>query len=107
MAFIFTDKNFEESSKSGVSVIDFWAEWCGPCKAIGPMVEEVASEYGDTVRVGKMDVDSNMKVPQDFGVRGIPTIAILRNGVLVDKHVGSNITKFQLKEKIDAALALA
>ena len=107
MAFIFTDKNFEESSKTGVSVVDFWAEWCGPCKAIGPMVEEIAKEYGDTVKVGKMYVDSNQQVPQDFGVRGIPTIAILKNGVLVDKHVGSNITKFQLKEKIDAALALA
>ncbi len=104
MAFIFTDKNFEESSKSGVSVIDFWAEWCGPCKAIGPMVEDVAKDYGDTVLVGKMDVDSNMIVPQNFGVRGIPTIVILKNGVLIDKHVGSNITKVQLKAKIDAAL---
>ena len=106
MAFEFTDANFQAKAaeNKGVTVIDFWAEWCGPCKMIGPIVEELANDYGNKALVGKMDVDSNQEVPLQFGVRAIPTIIILKDGQLFDKQVGMT-TKEALKKKIDAALA--
>ena len=106
MAFQFTDANFEEKAlkNEGVTVVDFWAEWCGPCKQIGPFVEELAAEYNGKVLVGKMDVDNNPRVPSQYGVRGIPTLLFLKNGVVIDKQVGA-VSKAALKSKIEAALA--
>ncbi len=105
MAFEFTDANFQEVAldKEGVAVIDFWAEWCGPCKMIGPVIEELATEFDGKVTVGKMNVDSNKDIPMKYGVRSIPTILILKNGELVDKHVGVT-SKQALADKINAQL---
>jgi len=105
MAFEFTDANFQEVAldKEGISVIDFWAEWCGPCKMIGPIIEELATEMEGKATIGKMNVDSNKDIPLKYGVRSIPTILILKNGELVDKHVGVT-SKQALAEKISAHL---
>ena len=99
------EKSFEsEVVNSELPVlIDFWAEWCGPCRMIGPVIEELATEYGEKVLVGKVDVDSNPQVSMDYGVRSIPTILIIKNGEVVDKHVGVT-TKDALKDKINKYL---
>ena len=106
MAFEFTDANFQETAldNEGVAVVDFWAEWCGPCKMIGPVIDELATEYDGKVTVGKMNVDSNKDIPMKYGVRSIPTILILKNGELVDKHVGVT-SKQALADKINAQLS--
>ena len=105
MAFEFTDTNFQDTAlaENTVSVVDFWAEWCSPCRMIGPVIEELATEYGEKVLVGKVDVDSNPQVSMDYGVRSIPTILIIKNGEVVDKHVGVT-TKDALKDKINKYL---
>ena len=70
-------------------MLDFWAEWCGPCKMIGPSVEELASQYGQDAVIGKVDVDSNQEVSMKFGIRNIPTVLYIHNGEIVDKQVGA------------------
>ena len=106
MAFEFTDSNFQETAidNGGVSVVDFWAEWCGPCRMVSPIIEELATEYGGKATIGKVNVDHNPSVSMQFGVRSIPTILIFKNGQLVDKQVGVT-TKTALAAKIDTALA--
>jgi thioredoxin 1 len=106
MAFQFTDANFKESALDykGVTVVDFGAEWCGPCRIIAPIIEELAAEYGETARIGKMDVDDNPEISTKYGVRSIPTLLFLRDGEIIDKHVGL-MTKQGLKTKLDAAMA--
>ncbi len=108
MAFTFTDANFQENAldTEGVAVVDFWAEWCGPCRIIGPIIEELANDYEGRVLVGKVDVDQNPEVSMKYSVRSIPTILILKNGEVVDKHIGV-ATKAALAEKIEAQLASA
>ena len=103
MAFEFTDKNFDAESAEGVAVVDFWAEWCGPCRMIGPIIEELASDYEDKAIIGKVNVDDNPEISMKFGIRSIPTILILKDGEVVDKQVGVT-TKNKLAEKIDKAL---
>ncbi len=84
-------------------VIDFWAEWCGPCRMIAPIVDELAAEYGDKVVIGKCDVEENDGITTKYGVRNIPTIIFLKNGELVDKQVGA-CSKDALKAKIENLL---
>ena len=104
MAFEFTDSNFQETALSGgVSVVDFWAEWCGPCRLIGPIVDELATEYDGKATVGKVNVDHNPEISMKYGVRSIPTILFIKDGEVVDKHVGT-ATKATLQEKINAHL---
>lgn len=104
MALQMTDANFNELLNSGKPlVVDFWAEWCGPCRMVAPIIEELAEEYGDRVLIGKMDVDKNDEVCSQFGIRNIPTILFFKNGQLVDKQVGA-AQKAALAAKIDALL---
>ena len=91
MATQLTDSNFKELvlDSDKVAIVDFWAEWCGPCKAIGPMIEELSKEYEGKAIVGKVDVDSNPETAMKYGTRNIPTILFIKNGQVVDKQVGA------------------
>jgi thioredoxin 1 len=102
MALEFTDSNFAElAMKSDKPVmVDFWAEWCGPCRMVGPVVEELAKEYDGKALVGKVNVDNNPNLAAQFGVRNIPTILFLKNGEIVDKSVGA-VPKSALTDKLN------
>lgn len=105
MAFKFNDDNAAQEIKSGKAiVIDFWAEWCGPCKHIAPIVDELAEEYDGKVLIGKYDVEDGDEILAEYNVRNIPTLLFFKGGELVDKNVGS-IEKSALKKKIDDLLA--
>ena len=86
-----TDENFEKdiSEPSSLVLVDFWAEWCGPCKQVGPILEEIANEYESKIKILKINIDENPQTPQKYGVRGIPTLMLFNNGNLVDSKVGS------------------
>jgi thioredoxin 1 len=105
MALEITDANFEELvMKSDKPVlIDFWAEWCGPCRMVGPIVEELSKDYEGKAVVGKVNVDTNPNISMNFGIRNIPTILFFKNGQVVDKQVGA-VPKASLAAKLDAQL---
>lgn len=106
MAFELTDSNFKEQilEKDVVAVVDFWAEWCGPCRMIGPHIEEMAKEYDGKALVAKVNVDHNPEISMKYGVRSIPTVLYIKNGEVVDKQVGAT-SKSILAGKLDAVLA--
>jgi thioredoxin 1 len=105
MAIEFTDSNFEELVlKSDKPVIvDFWAEWCGPCRLVGPLVEEIGEEYKEKAVVCKVDVDSNPGIASKYGIRNIPTILYFKNGEVADKQVGA-VPKNNLVTKLEALI---
>ena len=104
MALEITDSNFQEILAEGKPVVmDFWAPWCGPCKMVGPIIEELATEYEGKVIIGKCDVDENGDVAAEYGIRNIPTVLFFKNGELVDKQVGS-APKSAYVAKIEAIL---
>jgi len=105
MSLEFTDANFQstvmESDK--LTVIDFWAEWCGPCRAIGPVIEELATEYAGKVNIGKVNVDVNPTLSMNFGITSIPAIFFVKGGQVVDKQIGA-VPKSVLDKKIQSHL---
>ena len=104
MALELTGGNIKEIINSGKPVVvDFWAEWCGPCRMVGPIVEELAKEFDGQVVVGKMDVDENVETPNEYGIRNIPTILFFKDGQVVDKQIGAT-QKAVLAAKIQALL---
>ena len=106
MALEFTDANFQQTviESDKLSVIDFWAEWCGPCRMVGPVVEEIAKEYEGKAIVGKLNVDHNPKVATDFGIMSIPALLFFKNGQVVDKQVGA-VPKHVLVNKLEGQMA--
>ena len=106
MAIELTDANFDQLVlKSDKPVlVDFWAEWCGPCRMVGPIVEELSKDFDGRVVVGKVDVDSNPNISMNFGIRNIPTLLIFKNGQIVDKQVGA-VPKSVLAGKLNTQLA--
>lgn len=104
MALEITDNNFKEILAKGTPVvIDFWAPWCGPCKMVGPIIDELAKEYEGRVIMGKCDVDENSDLPAEFGIRNIPTVLFFKDGALVNKQVGA-VAKPAFVEKVEKLL---
>ena len=104
MALEITSSNFQQLLDSGKPlVVDFWAEWCGPCRMIAPMVEELAEEYSDRITVGKCNVDTDNELPVKYAIRNIPTILFFKNGELAERHVGA-LGKSDLQAKFEKLL---
>ena len=103
MAKEFTDSNFQTEviASDKLSVIDFWAEWCGPCRAIGPVIEELSKEYAGKVNVGKVNVDHNPQLSMNYGITSIPAILFVKGGKVVDKLVGAQ-PKVNFVKKIES-----
>jgi thioredoxin 1 len=103
MTVEFTDNNFEVEALNGDKpvMVDFWAEWCGPCRMVGPIVEEVSNDYAGKAVVGKLNVDNNPAIAQKYCIRSIPTILFFKNGEVVDRQVGA-VPKAVLVKKLEA-----
>jgi thioredoxin 1 len=104
MAQVINSTNFEELVATAKPVVlDFWATWCGPCKRVAPLVEQLSEEYAEKAIIGKCDIEEDEELPMRFGVRNIPTILFIKNGEVVDKQVGA-CTKAVLEDKLKALL---
>ncbi len=104
MALEFTTENFKEIIASDkVTVVDFWAQWCGPCKMVGPVIEELANDYEGKANIGKVNIDVEGDIAAEYGIRNIPTILFIKNGEVVDKQVGA-VPKSTLEDKLKALL---
>ncbi|CUH93910.1 thioredoxin [Herbinix luporum] len=103
MTFKFTDANFQKEALEAdkLVLVDFYADWCGPCKMMSPIIDELAEEYKDTVKIGKLNTDDNPETTRQYRVMSIPTMIIIKNGEVVDNLVGV-VSKSALKEKLDA-----
>ncbi len=99
-----TATDFEETLEEGVSLVDFWAPWCGPCRMIAPIIEELAEDYDGKAKICKVNTDEEQDIAVKFGIRSIPTIMFFKNGEMVDQVVGAQ-SKQALADKIDALLA--
>ncbi|MCA9765914.1 MAG: thioredoxin [Carnobacterium sp.] len=100
MVQVVTDKDFELETNEGISITDFWAPWCGPCRMQSPVLEELEAEMGDQVKIVKMDVDQNQTVPASFGIMSIPTLLVKKDGEVVEKLIG-----YHGKEQIEEIIA--
>jgi thioredoxin 1 len=97
-----TEDNFDAGVKQGLTLVDFWAEWCGPCKALSPAIEAMADEFGGKLTVAKVDIDANPNIPGRFGIRGIPTVILFKDGAQVDMFVGNSPQK--IREMVERAV---
>ncbi len=100
MAQAIEDKNFTQETDEGLVLVDFWATWCGPCRMQSPILDQLETEYGDQLKVVKMDVDENQATPQEFGIMSIPTLLLKKDGEVVEKLIGVH-QKAQLKEVVN------
>jgi len=100
-SIIINDNNFEQEvlKSESLTLVDFWAEWCGPCKMIGPALEEISEEMKNEIRITKLNIDENPSTPQQYGVRGIPTLLLFKNGEVVAEKIGA-LSKTKLTEWI-------
>lgn len=101
MALEVTEANLDELINNNTLVLDFWAPWCGPCRMLGPIIDELSEDNKDGVMVGKVNVDENPNLAANYGIRGIPTVVLIKDGEVVDKLVGIN-PKSVYQEKIDS-----